>query len=83
MQVTQYYDRPSTSHTDTKGTHFQLSTEQNRAPVSLHAMVNHSLAYAKLMLTLRKVVVGDWRTPQKDHTAYQEWVQQQSKLEKP
>ncbi|MEL6923228.1 MAG: SWIM zinc finger family protein [Bacteroidota bacterium] len=83
MQVTQTYARPSTSHTDAKGTHFQLAAEQHRAPVSLHAMVNHSLAYAKLMLTLRKVVTGDWRSPQKDHSQYQAWVQQQYLKELP
>ena len=84
MQITQSYARPSTSKTDSKGTHFNFSNELSRRnPVSLHAMINHSLAYAKLMLALRKVVVGDWRSKQRDHTRYQEWVQKQYLKELP
>jgi len=76
MQLTQTYNQASTAKTDNKGTHFNLSPELSRAPVSLHAMINNSLAYSKLMLALYKVVAGDWRTPQKDHSKYQEWVRQ-------
>ncbi|MDB4727358.1 SWIM zinc finger domain-containing protein [Saprospiraceae bacterium] len=84
MQITQSYAKPSTSKTDSKGTHFSFSQELSRRnPVSLHAMINYSLAYAKLMLALRKVVVGDWRSKQRDHTRYQEWVQQQYLKELP
>lgn len=84
MQITQSYARPSTSQTDAQGTHFNFSQElSRRKPVSLHAMVNHSLAYAKLMLALRKVVTGDWRTPQRDHSRYQAWVQQEYLKELP
>ena len=84
MQVTQTYSKPSTSVTDSKGTHFQFSQElSRRRPVSLHAMVKNSLNYAKVMLALRKVVTGDWRTPQRDHTRYQEWVQQEYLKELP
>ncbi len=77
MQLTQAYHQPSTAKADDKGMHFSLSAELSRPPVSLHAMVRNSLAYAKLMLVLRQVVIGDWRPPQKDHTAYQEWVKTQ------
>ena len=76
MQITQTYHTPSTTHNDAKGSHFNFSAEQSRGTVSLHAMVNNSLSYARMMLALRKVVKGDWRTPQKDHSAYQAWVQQ-------
>ncbi len=84
MQVTQAYAQPSNSKTDARGTHFSFSQElSRRKPVSLHAMIHNSLAYAKLMLALRKVVVGDWRSKQRDHTRYQEWVQQQYLKELP
>ena len=74
MQITQTYSRPSTAQTDAKGTHFNLSAELSRSPVSLHAMVNNSMSYARLMLALRKVVVGNWRGGTQDHSQYQEWV---------
>ena len=74
MQVTQSYARPSTASSDAQGLKFDFATELSRKPVSIHAMVKESLGYARLMLALRQVVKGDWRTPQKDHTAYQEWV---------
>ena len=76
MQITQSYAKPSSTKTDTKGTHFDLSAAANRKPVSLNAMVNNSLSYARLMLALHKVVTGDWRSPKKDYSKYQEWVQQ-------
>jgi hypothetical protein len=74
MQVTQSYARPSTAQSDAQGMKFDFSAELSRKPVSIHAMVKESLGYARLMLALRQVVKGDWRTPRKDHTAYQEWV---------
>ncbi len=83
MQVTQAYSRPSTARADNKGMHFDLAGELSRSPVSLHAMVKNSLSYARLMLALRKVVTGNWRGEQKDHTKYQEWVYQQYLLELP
>lgn len=76
MQVSQSYATPSTSRVDDKGMHFDFSAELSRAPVSIHAMIQNSLGYGKVMLALRKVVSGDWRPPQKDNTAYQEWVYQ-------
>lgn len=84
MQVTQSYAQPSTSTTNGEGTHFSFSQElSRRKPVSLHAMINNSLAYAKLMLALRKIVIGDWRAKKRDHTRYQNWVQQQYLKELP
>lgn len=74
MQVTQSYAKPSTSAVDSQGMKFDFSAELSRKPVSIQAMIKNSLGYARLMLALRQVVKGDWRTPQKDHTAYQEWV---------
>lgn len=74
MEVTQSYSRPSTAQTDNQGTKFNFSAELSRKPVSINAMILNSLGYARIMLSLRKIVKGDWRTPKKDHTAYQEWV---------
>jgi len=74
MQVTQKYTRPSTAVSDAEGLKFDFATELSRKPVAIHAMVKESLGYARLMLALRQIVSGDWRTPKKDHTAYQEWV---------
>ncbi|MDX2306541.1 MAG: SWIM zinc finger family protein [Microscillaceae bacterium] len=74
MQVTQSYTRPSTSTVDSQGMKFDFSAELSRPPVSINALIKNSLAYARIMLALRQVVKGDWRSPQKDHSAYQEWV---------
>ena len=74
MQVTQSYAKPSSSTVDDQGMKFDFSAELSRPPVSINALIENSLAYARIMLALREVVKGDWRTPQKDHTAYQEWV---------
>jgi hypothetical protein len=74
MQVTQSYARPSSASADNQGMKFNFSAELSRKPVSINALIKNSLGYARLMLSLRQVVKGDWRTPQKDHTAYQEWV---------
>lgn len=74
MQVTQSYARPSRSSTDSQGTKFDFAAELSRNPVSINALVKNSLSYARIMLALHQVVKGDWRSVQKDHTAYQEWV---------
>lgn len=74
MQVTQTYARPSAASADVEGMKFSFSAEMTRKPVSINALIKNSLAYARIMLSLRQVVKGDWRTPQKDHSAYQAWV---------
>ncbi len=74
MQVTQSYARSSTASSDAEGLKFDFAAELSRKPVAIHAMIKESLGYARLMLALREVVKSDWRTPKKDHTAYQEWV---------
>ena len=76
MQVTQSYAQESTAQNDEQGMKFNFSAELSRKPVSINALIKNSLSYARLMLALRQVVKGDWRTPQVDHTAYQEWVQE-------
>ncbi len=63
--------------------HFNLSPELSRPPVSLHAMIHNSLAYARIMLALREIVTGDWRTKIQDYTQYQEWVYQEYLKEVP
>ncbi len=74
MQVTQSYARPSSANSDNQGMKFSFSAEMSRKPVSINALIKNSLHYARLMLALRQVVKGDWRTSQPDHSAYQQWV---------
>src|SRR5262249_47540142 len=40
----------------------------------LEALIKDSLSYARLMLALYEVVSSDFRTQNKDHSAYQEWA---------
>ncbi len=74
MQVSQSYATPSSTAIDATGMKFNLSAELSRPPVRLNALIKNSLAYARIMLALRKVVAGDWRLKPKDNSAYQEWV---------
>jgi hypothetical protein len=76
MQVTQSYAQPSSATFAPDGMRLSVAAELSRPPVSLNALVKDSLAYARVMLALYSVVSGDHRAKQKDHTAYQEWVQQ-------
>lgn len=76
MQLTQAYARPSAANLSSDGMKFSLSAEAHRPGVALQAIVRDSLAYARVMLALHEVVSGDLRFKEKDHTAYQEWVQQ-------
>ncbi len=76
MEITQHYARPSSGNMASDGMHLDVSAEQSRPGVHLDAMVKDSLAYARLMLALYEVVTSDLRNAPKDHTAYQEWVQQ-------
>lgn len=76
MQVTQTYARPSTATMQPDGLRLDVSAELSRPKVALEAMIRDSLAYARVMLALYDVVSGDYRAKKKDHTAYQEWVQQ-------
>jgi len=83
MEVTQAYARPSQASAEADGMKFNFSAEMSRPPVSINALIKNSLSYARLMLALRQVVKGDWRTPQKDNTAYQEWVMERYMEELP
>ena len=76
MQVTQSYAQPSSAALTSDGMRLSVAAELSRPPVSLNALVRDSLAYARVMLALYSVVSGDQRSQQKDHSAYQEWVQQ-------
>ncbi len=75
MQLTQAYARPSAANYSAEGMKFSLSAEAHRPGVALQAIVRDSLAYARVMLALHEVVSADLRFHEKDHTAYQEWVQ--------
>ena len=84
MNIVQTYARQSSARINAKDVHFDIAQELSRENgVSIYAMVNHSLDYARIMLALQQVVVGDWRTPKRDVAAYQEWVTQQYKQELP
>lgn len=74
MQIKQTYHKASTASSDSSGSTFDFSAECSRKPVSLDATIKESRAYARVMLALRQVVVGDWRTKQVDHSKYQAWV---------
>ncbi len=76
MEVTQLYARPSSGTLSEGGMRLDVAAELSRPPVALNAFVRDSLAYARVMLALYAVVSGDHRAKPKDHTAYQEWVQQ-------
>src|SRR5689334_7692396 len=76
MEITQSYARPSGATMAPEGMRLEVSTEQSRPGVHLEALVKDSLPYARLMLALYAVVSGDYRNSPKDHTAYQESVQQ-------
>jgi BRCA1-like protein len=76
MQVTQTYARPSSATFSPEGMRLDVSAEQSRPPVHLQAIIGESLAYGRLMLALYQVVSGDLRSKNKDHSAYQAWVQQ-------
>ena len=76
MEITQSYARPSSGTLSSDGMRLDVAAELSRPPVALQALVRDSLAYARVMLALYAVVSGDHRVKPKDHTAYQEWVQQ-------
>ena len=76
MEITQSYARPSSGTLSANGMQLSVAAELSRPPVALRALVQDSLAYARVMLALYAVVSGDHRAKPKDHTAYQEWVQQ-------
>jgi len=77
MEMTLAYARPSSVSSDASGMKFAMSGETSRPPVALQAMVGDSLSYARAMLALHNVVVSDLRFQPQDHTAYQQWVQDQ------
>lgn len=83
MQITQSYTQASVAKSNSKGTHFDFSAELSRKSVSLHAMIKHSLSYAKLMLALRRVVISDLANKEQDHSRYQAWVQNEYYKELP
>jgi hypothetical protein len=76
MQVTQAYARPPRATMDGSGLKMDMPAELSRPGVRLDAQVKDSLQYARVMLALYEVVSSDLRTKQKDHTAYQTWVQE-------
>lgn len=81
MEITQSYATPSTAQPRGDGLGFSLSTEATRPGVHLQALVKKSRSYGRVMLALHRVVSGDARFREADHSAYQEWVRGQYLLE--
>ncbi len=76
MLIAQNYAQRSSATLDAAGLGLNLSTEQSRPPVRLHASIQDGLAYARLMKTLYAVVTSNLLAPKRDRSAYFEWVQQ-------
>ena len=81
MEITQSYAAPSTAQPRGDGLGFSLSTEAARPGVHLEALVKKSRSYGRVMLALHRVVAGDARFQEADHSGYQEWVRGQYLLE--
>ncbi|MGC4042354.1 MAG: hypothetical protein QM758_00940 [Armatimonas sp.] len=75
MNVTQAYAKPSSATWDNSGLKMSVSAELHRPGVQLSAQIKDSRAYARVMLALYATVTSDLRRKEKDHTAYQNWVQ--------
>jgi hypothetical protein len=76
MLLTQTYAAPSLASLEGGGLGFRLATALNRPPVFLDATVRSSYEFAQAMLALHELVSSDLRPQQRDHSAYQAWVQQ-------
>src|SRR5918911_22573 len=74
MIVTQSYAARSSATLDAGSLGLNLATEQGRPPVRLHATMRDGLAYARLMTGLYALVTSNLLTPQRDRSAYFEWV---------
>ena len=81
MEITQSYATPSTAQPRGDGLGFSLSTEAARPGVHLEALVKKSRSYGRVMLALHRVVSGDERFQEADHSGYQTWVRGQYLLE--
>ena len=81
MEITQSYAAPSSAEPRGDGLGFSLSTEAARPGVHLEALVKKSRSYGRVMLALHRVVSGDARFQEADHSGYQEWVRGQYLLE--
>lgn len=55
--------------------HLTLLTDQSQAPVFLQGRLRQGPAFARAMLILGKIVKGRARAAERDHSAYQAWVQ--------
>lgn len=81
MEITQSYAAPSTAGPRGDGLGFSLATEAARPGVHLEALVKKSRSYGRVMLALHRVVAGDARFQEADHSGYQAWVRGQYLLE--
>lgn len=77
MLFTQKYGKSSgVRHSDGQ-TMIDFAPDLGREPTYFRGKIAEPLRYREAMCALRDVVVSDLTYHPKDHTAYQEWVQQQ------
>ena len=76
MILTQKYLERSGASINNDNFTLNVATEQSRPSVHFEATIRDGLAYSRLMLALYRLVTDDQRAPQKDRSAYFEWVHQ-------
>lgn len=81
MLVTQSYARSSTISNTGGRTTISFAPDLSREPTFFRGKMNDPIRYRDAMCALRDVVVSDLTFKPRDHTAYQEWVQQQYLLD--
>ena len=75
MILEQAYASPSNTTVEGKGSRLNLVADQSRPQVFVNAQVKDSVSFAHAMLGLYQVVCSNLAVT-RDHSAYQEWVQQ-------
>lgn len=83
MEVARSYTQPSVSIPTSSGSRFSLATDLSRPGVFLDASVRCGVPFSRAMLALHRVVRSDLRAQERDHSAYQKWVQQEYLKELP
>jgi hypothetical protein len=74
MFLTQNYTTSSAASLEERGLGFQFATDLGRPPVSLDAKMRSSFEFSQALLALHELVTSDLRRQQRDHSAYQAWV---------
>ncbi|MBD1373148.1 SWIM zinc finger family protein [Hazenella sp. IB182357] len=77
MQFTQMYAKSSGVRYDGNRTQIDFAPDLGREPTFFKGKIIDIIRYRDAMIALRDVVVSDLNYKPKDHSAYQEWVQEQ------